>query len=171
MLEHMSKWRRRAQALLVVGAAVVATACAGGGGGRLRTAPAPAASADASASPLEGEWRVVAFERADGGPRAVTGFLRYDRFSNITVHAELSPDDATARPPRVVVADFTAKAAPGNGEFDYQGLRMGVDAERLTTDAVAMNEWRHFQLDGDTLRLSAHAGGRPAATLVFQRVR
>lgn len=149
--------------------ALAAGACAGGGGVS-RPAPAPS-TASAAASPLEGEWRLVGFERADGGPRAVTGFLRFDRFSNITVHAELTPDDASARPPRLVLADFTAKAAPSNGQFDYQGLSLGVDAERLTSDAVAMGEWRFFELDGDTLRLSARAGGRPAATFVFERVR
>lgn len=149
-----------------------AAACAsGGGGGGIRTAPAPATSAESAGSPLEGEWRLVAFERADGAPRSVTGFLRFDRFSNITVRAELSPDDAAARPPRTIVADFTAKAAPSNGQLDYQGLSVGVHSERLASDAVPMNEWRHFTLDGDTLRLSAQAGGRPAATLVFQRVR
>lgn len=154
-----------------MGVALAATACAGGGGGRLRPVPAPASAADSAASPLEGEWRLVGFERADGAPRAVTGYLRYDRFSNISVHAELSPEDAAARPPQTVVADFTAKAAPSGGQFDYQGLRLGVDSERLTSDAVPMSEWRHFQLQGDTLRLSAHAAGRPAATLVFERVR
>lgn len=137
----------------------------------MRTAPAPSSGGERVGSPLEGEWRLVAFERADGAPRSVTGFLRFDRFSNITVHAELTPDDASARPPRVVVADFTAKAAPSNGQFAYQGLRMGVDSERLASDAVPMTEWRHFTLDGETLRLSAQADGRAAATLVFQRER
>lgn len=156
--------------MLALALAVAAAACASGGGG-VRTAPASSSSAESAGSPLEGEWRLVALERADGAPRSVTGFLRFDRFSNITVHAELAPDDATARPPRIVVADFTAKAAPSNGQFDYQGLRMGVESERLASDAVPMSEWRHFVLDGDSLRLSAQSGGRPAATLVFQRVR
>lgn len=167
----MAIWRRLVWSAVALSLAVAAAACASGGGGRGAPASIPSSSPDSAGSPLEGEWRLVAFERADGAPRSVTGFLRFDRFSNITVHAELSPDDATARPPRTVVADFTAKAAPSNGQFDYQGLSLGVDSERLAGDAVPMAEWRHFALDGDTLRLSAQAGGRPAATLVFQRVR
>jgi len=64
--------------------------------------------------------------------------------------------------------DFTAKASPSGGELDYVGLQSGVGAERLTQDAVPMEEWRHFQVSGDTLRLSVRGG---AATLVFQRAR
>ena len=82
------------------------------------------------------------------------------------MHAELAGDEPSARPPRTVVADFTAKANPSGGEFAYIGLQGGVDTGRLTPDAVEMEEWRHYQLSGDTLRLSL-AGG--AATLVFQR--
>ena len=109
---------------------------------------------------------------ADGGSRRVTGFLRFDRFSNITVKAELAPDEPVARPPRTVVADFTAKARAGVGEFDYAGLAVGVGPERLTDDAANMAEWRHYELSGDTLRVSARdRAGRPAATLVFERVR
>jgi hypothetical protein len=59
---------------------------------------------------------------------------------------------------------------PGNGQFDYVGLAMGVGTERLTPDAVNMAEWRHFTVSGDTLRLFARdREGRPAATLVFAR--
>jgi hypothetical protein len=109
---------------------------------------------------------------ADGASRRVTGFLRFDRFSNISVHAELAPDEPVARPPRTVVADFTAKAQAGGAEFDYAGLSVGVGAERLTADAVNMAEWRHYELSGDTLRVSARdRAGRAAATLVFERVR
>jgi hypothetical protein len=49
---------------------------------------------------------------------------------------------------------------------------MGVDSDRLTEDAVRMEEWRHYELAGDTLRLSVRGGGgQPGATLVFQRAR
>jgi hypothetical protein len=152
--------------------ALIATACASGGGGIRPPAGSPSAPADSPRSAIEGEWRLVSFELADGTTRRVSGHLRYDRFSTLSVHAELAPDDPAAQPPRLVVADFTARASPGNGEFDYVGLTMGVGAERLTPDAVNMAEWRHFDLSGDTLRLHARGrDGRPGATLVFARAR
>lgn len=157
--------------LAVVALVAVTTACASGGGRSRPVTSAPPPAADA-ASPLEGEWRLSAMQLADGASRRVTGFLRFDRFSNITVRAELAPDEPAARPPRTVVADFTAKAQTGGGEFDYAGLSVGVGAERLTDDAVNMAEWRHYELSGNTLRVSARdRAGRPAATLVFERVR
>ena len=156
---------------LVVAALVLATAACASGGGRSRPATSAPPAADA-ASPLEGEWRLTSMQLADGGSRRVTGFLRFDRFSTITVKAELSPDEPVARPPRTVVADFTAKAQADGGEFNFAGLSVGVGAERLTDDAVNMTEWRHYELSGDTLRVSARdRGGRAAATLVFERVR
>lgn len=156
---------------LVVAALVVVTSACASGGGRARPPAGAPAAADA-ASPLEGEWRLTTMQLADGASRRVTGFLRFDRFSNISVHAELAPDEPVARPPRTVVADFTAKAQAGGSEFDYAGLSVGVGAERLTDDAVNMAEWRHYELNGDTLRVSARdRAGRAAATLVFERVR
>ena len=152
--------------LLTVG--VLHSGC--GGGGRVVRAPGsspPASQSDAVRAQLEGEWTLVGLETASGA-RRVNGFLRYDRFANIAVHAELAPDDPAARPPRTVVADFTAKASPAQGELEYIGLQSGVDLERLTQDAVRMEEWRLFQVSGDALRLSVRGGG---ATLVFQRAR
>lgn len=157
--------------LVVVALVAVTTACASGGGRSRPVTSAPPPAADA-ASPLEGEWRLTTMQLADGASRRVTGFLRFDRFSNITVRAELAPDEPAARPPRTVIADFTAKAQTGGGEFDYAGLSVGVGAERLADDAVNMAEWRHYELNGDTLRVWARdRAGRPAATLVFERVR
>jgi hypothetical protein len=160
----------RVLTLLVV--VVVAHVSCGGGSRRITRPPAdpPAASQpDGPRSEFEGEWRLVGFE-STGGARKVSGFLRYDRFATITVHAELAADEPSARPPRTVLADFTAKAAPAGGEFEYVGLRMGVDSDRLTEDAVRMDEWRHYELSGDTLRLSVRGGGgQPGATLIFQR--
>lgn len=157
--------------LVVAALVAVTSACASGGGRSRPVASAPPPAADA-ASPLEGEWRLTTMQLADGTSRRVTGFLRFDRFSNITVHVELAPDEPVARPPRTVVADFTAKAQPGDGAFDYTGLSVGVGAERLTEDAANMAEWRHYELSGDTLRVSARdRSGRAAATLVFERAR
>ena len=160
--------RVRVTLALLAGAVAVSHAGCGGGGRAVRTPAeaAPASAPDGPRAQLEGEWTLVGFE-TPAGSRRVSGFLRYDRFANIAVHAELAPDDPGARPPRTVVADFTAKASPSGGELAYVGLQSG-DAERLTPDAVRMEEWRHFEVSGDTLRLSVRGGG---ATLVFQRAR
>lgn len=161
-------WRGLTVAVLVV----VTTACISGGGRRAPAVSAPAPAGDSAGSPLEGEWRLTGFQLADGSSRRVTGFLRFDRFSNITLHAELAPDDPAARPPRTVVADFTAKAQPGGTEFEFAGLTMGVGPERLTDDAVNMAEWRHYELTGNALKVFARdRAGRPAATLLFERAR
>lgn len=154
-------------AVLAVVTAIVHGGCLGGGSRVVRTPEAPAAAADPARSALEGEWTLVAMETASGS-RRVSGYLRYDRFANITVRAELAADDPTARPPRTVVAAFTGKASPADGQFEYVGLQSEVDADRLAQDAARMEDWRMYQVAGDTLRLSVRGG---AATLVFQRVR
>ena len=152
--------------ILLAAAVIVQPACGGGGGRVLRTPDAaPPAASDPARSALEGEWTLVGLETTSGA-RRVTGYLRYDRFANISVHAELTPEDPGARPPRLVVADFTAKASPEGGQLDYVGLQTGVNADRLAQDAAPMGEWRMFQLEGDTLRLSVRGGG---ATLIFRR--
>lgn len=155
--------------LIVAALIFVMSACASGGG----SSPAGSAQPPVEAgSPLEGEWRLTALQLPDGSTRRVSGFLRFDRFSNITLHAELAPDDPAARPPRTVVADFTAKAQGDGRELAYVGLAMGVGPERLTADAVNMAEWRYYELAGNTLRISARdQSGRASATLVFERAR
>lgn len=165
---------RMVSALTALVVAVAAASCGGSGGGiripQVAPADGGAGSADPARASLEGEWRLVGMETADGGSRRVTGYLRYDRFSNLSLRAELSPDEPAARAPQTVVAAFTAKAAPGAGTFDYTGLSEDVGRERLTPDAVDMREWRYFSLDGQTLRVSARdRAGRSAATLVFER--
>ena len=162
-------WRGLTTVVLVV----VTTACISGGGRRAPAVSAPSPPAgDSAGSPLEGEWRLTGFQLADGTSRRVTGFLRFDRFSNISLHAELAPDEPSSRPPRTVVADFTAKAQAGGTEFDFAGLTMGVGPERLTDDAVNMAEWRHYELTGNALKVFARdRSGRPAATLLFERAR
>lgn len=133
-------------------------------------APPGQATSDPTRASLEGEWRLVSMQTADGGARRVTGFLRYDRFANITLRAELAADEPTAHAPQIVVAAFTAKASPSDGTFDYVGLSEEVGRERLTPDSVAMGEWRYFALDGQELRVFVRdRSGRRAATLVFQR--
>lgn len=160
--------------LTVLALALLASSCGGSGGGLRIPQVTPQADAGAVSEPsraaLEGEWRLVAMETADGASRRVTGYLRYDRFSTLSMRAELAPDEPAARAPRTVVAAFTAKATPGAGTFDYTGLSEEVGRERLTPDAVDMREWRYFTLEGQTLRVSARdRAGRSAATLVFER--
>ena len=158
---------------VAVALAAMAASC-GGGGARVATpssAP-PAAASSGMRAQLEGEWTLISLDTTEGPPRRVTGYLRYDRFATLTLRAEVAADDPSARAPQTVVAAFTAKASPGDGEFEYVGLRDDVGAERLTPDAVAMAEWRYFAIDGDTLRVFVRdRAGRAAATLVFQRTR
>jgi hypothetical protein len=163
------RWGRVALALTVP---LVAASC-GGGSRRIATSapPSPAvAEAQDARSQLEGEWTLTSLQMADGSTRRVVGYLRYDRFATLSVHAELAADEPTLRPPRAVLADFTTKAAPSAGEFEFTGLQEGVPPERLTPDAVSMGEWRYFEVEGNTLRLFVKdRGGRPAATLMFER--
>ncbi len=161
-------------AAVVLGLVLATSSCASSGGGGARAPQASAGESSGSTDPtrasLEGEWRLVSLQMADGATRRVTGFLRYDRFANLTLRAELAGDDSAARGAHTVVAAFTAKASPGAGELEYVGLHDDVTPDRLTADAVSMAEWRYFELVGDALRLFVRdAGGRPAATLVFQR--
>ncbi len=154
--------------------ALAASSCASTGGAGVRTPQSSAGQSSGSTDPtrvsLEGEWRLVSLQMPDGTARRVSGFLRYDRFANLTVRAELASDDPAASGSHTVVAAFSAKASPGAGELEYVGLRDDVAPDRLTADAVTMAEWRYFELGGDTLRLFARdRAGRPAATMVFQR--
>lgn len=161
------------RALAALIAVTVLGACISGGGrARVPSTPAPPAAGDAGESPLAGEWQLTSYQLADGSSRRVTGYLRFDRFSNIALRAELAPDDPGARPPRTVVAAFSGKAQADGDSFTYAGLAPAVGPERLTEDAVDMTEWRHYELNGDTLRVFVRdGGGRAAASLVFQRSR
>lgn len=164
-------WTRVFSVVLAPVLTLAALACGGTGGGlRIPQATPPSGGTSGSEparAALEGEWRLVSMETADG-LRRVTGFLRYDRFSNLTLRAELAPDEPAGRAPQTVVAAFTAKASLAGSAFDFVGLTEDVGRERLMPDAVDMREWRYVQVDGDTLRISAR-GGRSPATLVFQR--
>jgi hypothetical protein len=155
--------------------AVAATSCGGGGGGvRVQTTPSAQASAPRANQQMIGRWNLVGLEvQRDGQlvPRLATGELTYDEFANISVRVELAPSDPGVTPPRVVLLDFTAKASPdpGSGELAYIGLQPRTSSDRLLPDAVPPAEWRHFELQGDQLRLSVEEGGRPVGTLIFQR--
>lgn len=153
---------------LAVAAALVACVACSGGGRRVGL-PAPAPPSP-DASPLEGQWTLRTMELGDGSTRRVTGSLSFDRNATLSLRAEVTPDDPSARPPRTVVADFMARASASDGQFSFAGLSMRVGAERLIDDAAPMHEWRHYELAGSTLRVSVRDGaGRRAATLVFER--
>jgi hypothetical protein len=152
--------------------AVALAACAGAGS-RVQTTPAGSpASVDQE---LRGSWQLVGLEvQRDGRlvPRDARGELTYDEFANISVQVELLPSNPDVTPPRVVLLDFTAKASldRDRGEVAYIGLQPRAPSARRIPDAVAPAEWRHFQLEGDVLRLSVVEGGRPVGTLTWRRV-
>jgi hypothetical protein len=174
MLGGMGKLSPRAVRLLAALLATCASAC---GGAVERVATTPPVPDAAQVEPrMVGQWELTAFEvRREGEvlSRRARGELVYDAFANIAVRVELQPDDPEASPPRVVVLDFTAKAAadPGRGELSYIGLQIRVPAERLVAEAVDAREWRRYSVEGDVLRLTvARADGSAQATLTWRRV-
>jgi hypothetical protein len=144
------------------------TACMGGGGRRPAVTPAQSSSAEAS---LRGQWELVTIE-AQGQPRQADGSLSFDENNNIALRAELEPGEAGAEPPRVVVLDFAARASVRRAsELTYIGLNPRTPQEQMLPTATDPSEWRHFSVEGDTLRVW-HVGpdGQPAGTLIFRRV-
>jgi hypothetical protein len=116
--------------LVVAALVLVATACASGGGRSRPATSAPPPAADA-ASPLEGEYH-------DAAGRRFTPRHRLPPLRSFLEHREgrTAPDEPVARPPRTVVADFTAKAQAG-GRVRLRAVG-GVGPERLTDDAANM---------------------------------
>jgi hypothetical protein len=162
------------RAAVAGGLAVAAAACAGAAP---RVSPgAPAAAAPRVEPQLVGRWELVTFEVERAGARTVRmarGELTYDEFATISVRVELLPTDAAAAPPRIVVLDFTAKAAAdlARGEVTYVGLQARTPSERLAPDAVAADDWRRVAVEGEVLRLTAErADGSASATLTWRRV-
>lgn len=156
----------------VVFAVLAVTAC-GGGAARVTTPPPPPESGRVE-SRLVGQWELVAFEVERDGRvevRPAKGTLSYDAFATIAARVELLPGDPGSTPPRVVLLDFTAKAtADASGaELSYLGLQSRAGAGQLAPDAVPPHEWRRYEVDADTLRLSVSADGA-RATLTWRRV-
>lgn len=150
--------------------ALVTTACLGGGGSRPRVSGGPPPSASPAAAVLQGQWELVTVE-AQGAPRPASGRLSYDEFNNIAVRAELTPE-AGVTPPRVVLLDFAAKATVAGDELNYVALERRAPPEQMIPTAAEPSAWRHFSVEGDTLRVwQEDASGRPIGTMVFRRVR
>lgn len=153
--------------------AATLSAC-GGATGRVQTAPQTASAPVRVDQQMLGRWELASLEvQRDGQAvrRNAQGELSYDEFANISVRVELSPTDPSVSPPRVVLLDFIAKASPdrARGELAYIGLQPRSPADRLVPDAVDASEWRHFDLQGDVLRLSVVEAGRTIATLTWRR--
>lgn len=154
----------------------------GGSSGRLPPVTAPGPTAGTQSDPavqrqLQGTWELVGFEMsAEPGqstPRAAEGQLTYDQFANLAVHAELAPGQPGVDPSRPVFLDFVAKASPdpSRGELAYVGLTPRASPDRMVPNATDPGAWRHFELNGDTLRLSVEdSSGRRVGTLTFRRV-
>ena len=156
---------------LVLVLTLASAACMGGGGRRPSVGPAQAPSLSPTEAALQGRWELVSLE-ALGQPRQASGHLGFDQFNNIELHAELAPGEAGVTPPRVVLLDFRAKAAVrAPGEFTYVGLERRAPAEQMVPQAAEPSAWRHFAIEGDTLRVwQENAEGRAIGVMTFRRV-
>lgn len=170
----MTRARGRARRALI--GAALAAALAGCAGRAAGPAGGPETPPALRVEPrVLGEWELVRFEVSRDGQtvaRAARGRLTYDEFANIAVRVELLPDDPEAAPPRVVLLDFTAKAAldAGRGEVSYIGVQTRVSSDEVAPGAVDPREWRRWALAEPELQLSAvDAAGRVRATLVWRR--
>lgn len=160
---------RRTIALLMAGALSL-TACMGGGGGGRRPAVTRAPSSAAEAA-LRGQWELVTIE-AQGEARQADGSLSFDENNRMTLRAELEAGEGGAVPPRTVVLDFAAVASvSGPSELTFVGLQTRAPQEQMVPTASDPSAWRHFSVEGDTLRVwQTGPDGQPAGVLVFRRV-
>ena len=154
---------------MLLAGALSLTACMGGGGGR-RPMVTPAASNAAEAA-LRGQWELITIE-AQGQPRQADGSLSFDENNHMTLRAELEPGEAGAVPPRTVLLDFAAVASvSGTSELTFVGLQTRAPQEQMVPTATDPSAWRHFSVQGDTLRVwQVGPDGQPAGVLVFRRV-
>ncbi|MGE0463583.1 MAG: hypothetical protein AB7Q16_19645 [Vicinamibacterales bacterium] len=150
---------------------LASAACMGGGGRRPSVTSQPPAISPVEAA-LLGQWELAGIE-AQGRPLQGSGRLSFDRFNNIAVHAELAPGEAGVTPPRVVLLDFAARAAiSGPDELTYVGLERRAPTEQMVPQASEPSAWRHFSIEGDTLRVWQEGpNGQAAGVMTFRRVR
>lgn len=145
-------------------------ACMGGGGGR-RPAVTPQRTASPAEAALRGQWELVSLE-AQGQPRQAHGRFTFDERNSVALRAELAPGEAGAVPPRLVVLDFAAAASVvGSNELVFVGVQNRSPAEQMVPTSTDPSAWRHFEVEGDTLRIwQVGPDGQPAGVLVFRRV-
>lgn len=118
-----------------------------------------------------GQWELTSVD-AQGQSLPATGRLTFDEFNNISVRAELPPGTADVTPPRVVLLDFRAKAVVSGGQIAYVGLQRQTPPEQMIPTAAEPSAWRHYALEGDTLRVwQTNESGQQVGTLVFRRAR
>lgn len=149
--------------------AVITAACLGGGARRpaVSAPPPPLSPAEAA---LRGQWELVSVD-AQGRTVPASGRLAYDEFNNISVRAELQPGTSDVTPPRVVLMDFQAKAVLRGGEIAYVGLERRSPPEQMIPTASEPSAWRHYAIEGDTLRIwQVNEQGQPFGTMVFRRL-
>jgi hypothetical protein len=164
--------------LLLLSLSLVSCGGSGGGGPVLTPSRPVEMSGDPAVQrALLGTWDLVGFESSPepgmSETRAAAGTLTYDQFGNLSVHAELLPGQPGVDPARTVFLDFVSKASPDSsrGELSYVGLRNRATAGQMVPNATDPSAWRHYELDGDTLRLFVEDGsGRRVGTLTFRRV-
>ncbi|MCC7035239.1 MAG: hypothetical protein IT179_20660 [Acidobacteria bacterium] len=158
--------------VLVLVVSLASAACISGGGRRPPAGPSQPPTLSPIEAALMGQWELVGIE-AQGRSLQGSGRLSFDQFNNFAVHAELAPGEAGVTPPRLVVLDFAAKAAvSGADQLTYVGLEPRAPADQMVPQASEPSAWRHFAIEGDTLRVwQENADGQPAGVMTFRRVR
>ncbi len=160
--------------LALLAAAVLMAACAASPRTRpLHTSPVSDA-ADSTQSvrrQLQGRWTLVSFETYPSAGQVskldAVGELTYDEYGNLVIRAALTgaPSGELAK----------ALRYSGRAVIDAQNRRLvlqaleGQGGEALPA-AVAADNVRYYEFDGDLLRLTTKdSGGRPTAVITWKK--
>ena len=104
------------------------------------------ASDDSDAHRARGEWRLMSMQT---GRRRLAPGHRLPALRPLCQH-HAARRTGRRRPRRPCAANrrgcLHRQGPPAGGEFEYVGLSESVGRERLTPDAVAMGEWRYFEV-------------------------